>query len=241
MDVQNLGQVLRSSRRIACLLGLHVASDCGCFDYRDSENAYAIETHYGYSPEEIFSAAFYNTRPKLFFEYYHKEILDKLGEPCGALHTLKRMEDEGHIGSVITRSIYGLPRRAGIRNYVEMHGSVYENKCPHCGTYYDLDYVREADGIPFCKHCGSVVRPQIVLDGEMIPNEKITASAYEVSQADTLLVLGCTLRSTLARNAIRYFEGSRIILINEEENFSDTIADLVFHGKPRDILPKIYE
>ena len=78
MDVQNLGQVLRSSRRIACLLGLHVASDCGCFDYRDSENAYAIETHYGYSPEEIFSAAFYNNRPKLFFEYYHKEILDKL-------------------------------------------------------------------------------------------------------------------------------------------------------------------
>ena len=239
MDLMTLKNAIDTGGRIVCLLGMNVSSDAGCFDYRDSDNAYAIETNYGYSPEEIFSASFYNTRPRLFFEYYHKEILNKLGEPCEAMYTLKRLEDRQKVTAVITRSIYGLPRRAGIRNYVEMHGSVYENKCPHCGEMYNIEYMKEAKGVPFCRKCGAVVRPQIVLDGEMIPNGKITQSAYEVERADTLLVLGCSLRSTLAKNAVRYFDGSRIILINEEEDYSDNIADFVFTGRPRDILPKI--
>lgn len=240
MNIDSLKQAIMSSNRIVCLLGRRMAADCGCFDYRDSDNAYAIEMNYGYSPEEIFSAAFYNTRPKLFFEYYHREILDKLGEPCEAHYTLKRLEDEGKVKAVITRSIYGLPRRAGIRNAIEIHGSVYENKCPHCGALYDVSFMKQCEGVPFCTNCGAVVRPQIVLDGEMIPNEKITASAWESGQADTLLVLGCSLQSTLARNSIKYFEGNKIILINEEENYSDSIADLAFCGKPRDVLPGIY-
>lgn len=235
-----LENALESSRHIVCLLGRSVSADCGCFDYRDSAGAYAVESNYGYSPEEIFSASFYNTRPKLFFEYYHKEILLRLGHPGPEFETLKRMEDHNKVFAVITRSIYGLPRRAGLRNVVEMHGSVYENKCPHCGTWYDIDFMRNARGVPFCPKCGSVVRPQIVLDGEMIPNERITASANEVSQADTLLVVGSSLRTTLARNAVKYFNGSRIILINEEEDYSDNIADFVCRGKPRDVLPKMY-
>ncbi len=238
--LENMRNGIEASRHIVCLLGRNVSADCGCFNYWDSEGAYAVETNYGYSPEEIFSASFYNTRPKLFFDYYHNEILDKMGKPGEEFRVLKRMEDERKIFAVITRSIYGLPRRAGMRNVVEMHSSVYENKCSHCGTWYDLDFMKNASGVPFCPKCGAVVRPQIVLDGEMIPNEKITASANEVARADTLLILGCTLRSTLARGAIKYFSGSRIILINEEEDYSDSVADLVCHGKPRDVLPKVY-
>ncbi|MDO4619705.1 MAG: Sir2 family NAD-dependent protein deacetylase [Lachnospiraceae bacterium] len=240
MEIRTLKNAIRESRHIVCMLGLAVAADCGCYNYRDSDNAYAVEMKYGYSPEEIFSASLYSTRPKVFFDYYRNHILNQMGTPGPALETLRRMEDDGLVHSVITRSIYGLPRRAGIRNCVEIHGSVYENRCPHCGRQYSMEYVRDASGIPLCENCGTPVRPQIVLDGEMIPNSLITASAGEVEKADTLLVLGCSLKSTLAKNAIKYFEGSKIILINEEENYSDNIADLVFHGKPRDILPMIY-
>ncbi len=240
MDLGTLRREIRESSHIVCLLGLSVASDCGCFNYRDSDNAYAVETKYGYSPEEIFSAQFFNTRPKMFFEYYHENILGKLGTPGPALATLRRLEDERRVQSVITRSIYGLPGRAGIRRYIEMHGSVYQNHCPHCGAKFPLEFMMQAEGIPLCPHCGNVVRPDIVLDGEMIPNSLVTASASEVERADTLLILGCSMKATLVRNAISYFDGKRIILINEEENPSDRAADLVFYGKPRDILPGIY-
>ena len=241
MNLQNIENAIRESRHIVCLLGRNTAADCGCFNYQDSISAYAVETNYGYSPEEIFSASFYNTRPKLFFDYYHKEILGKMGEPGPEFEVLKRMEDDRKVFAVITRSIYGLLRRAGIRNYIEMHGSVFENKCPHCGTWYDIEFVKSARGVPFCTNCGSIVRPQIVLDGEMIRNERITAAANEISRADTLLILGCSLKSTLAHTSIKYFSGNKIILINEEENYSDAVADLVCHSKPRDVLPKVYK
>lgn len=239
-NLESIAHAIENSRHIVCLLGRDVSADCGCFNYRDSEGAYAVELGYGYAPEEIFSAAFYNTRPKLFFAFYHNEILDRLGEPGEEFRVLKKMEDDRKVFAVITRSIYGLSRRAGIRNVVEMHGSVYENRCPHCGRWFDLDFVKSTPGVPFCPDCGSVVRPQIVLDGEMISNERVTASANEVSRADTLLILGSSLRTILVRNVIKYFGGSRIILINEEEDYSDSVADLVCHGKPRDVLPKIY-
>lgn len=240
MELQHLKNVIQESNHIVCLLGMNVAADCGCFNYRDSDNAYAVEKKYGYSPEEIFSAQILSTRPETFYRYYHENILGCLGEPGPALHVLKRMEDDRKVYSVITRSIYGLPRRAGIQNYVEMHGSVYENHCPHCGRRYGIEFMQAANGIPRCESCGSPVRPDIVLDGEMIPNGLVTASASEVGRADTLLILGCSLKTTLVHNAINYFDGRRIILINEEENASDHVADFVVHGKPRDVLPRLY-
>ena len=240
MDTKSLEDAIRNSGHIVCLLGRHVAADCGCLDYRLVDTAYAIETKYGYSPEEIFSASFYNTRMKTFFDFYHNEILSKLGEPDACIHTLKKMEDDGKLFSVVTRSVYGIPGRAGMRHVLELHGSVYQNRCPHCHTEYDVEFMKNADGIPLCTKCGQPVRPQITLAGEMIRNQLVTDAANEISQADTLLVLGCTMDSMLAQGCIKYFDGNRIILINEEENYSDNIADMIYHVKPRDILPNVY-
>ena len=57
--------------------------------------------------------------------------------------------------------------------------------------------------------------------------------------AQIAIVVWFVLFAVLQYIAVRYFDGSRIILINEEEDYSDNIADLVFTGRPRDILPKI--
>lgn len=240
MELQSLVRAIEEANHIVCLLGYGVSADCGCFDYRDSNNAYDIETRYGYSPEEIFAATFLNTRPSTFFQYYRENILMKQGEPGNALHTLKKMEDDRKLFYVVTRSIYGLPERVGIRHHVDTHGTIFKNHCPHCGTEYTIDFMMNAKGIPHCPKCGSVVRPDVVLDGEMIPNTYVTESANAVERADVLLVLGASMKATLTRNCINYFEGNKIILINEEENYSDHSADLVFHGKPNEILPKIY-
>lgn len=240
MELKSLEQAIRESRHIVCLLGLKVSTDCGCFDYRDRDSSYEIEERYGYSPEEIFSASFFNTRTRQFYDYLREEVLSHPGEPGPALKTLKKMEDDRKVYAVVTRSIYGLPERAGIRNVVSMHGSVYEYHCPHCGRKYSLDDIKHTTGIPLCENCQNPIRPDIVLDGEMIPNTLITKAANEVERADTLLILGCSMRATLTQTCINYFEGTKIILINEEEDYSDSTADLVYHGKPRDVLPKIY-
>ncbi len=239
-DLQSLETAIRNSGHIVCLLGRLAAADCGCLDYRLGDSAYAIETKYGYSPEEIFSATFLNTRTKTFYDFYKSEILGKLGEPDDCMRTLKKMEDDRKLFCIITRSVYSLPVRAGCRNVVELFGSVYQNRCPHCGAEYDVDFIKNAKDIPLCTRCGQPIRPTITLSGEMVRNQLITAVANEIAQADTLLVLGCAMDSMLAQDCVKYFDGNRIILINEEEKYSDHLADMIYHGKPRDILPKVY-
>ena len=213
--------------------------ECGCTSYRRSKYAYEIEEKYGRSPEEIFSAGFYNTRVREFFEFYKNDLISSLGEINDGLKTLKKLEDMGVLKMIITRDIFSLAHRAGCKNVIELHGSVYHNECPHCRRKYPLEYIRDSKGVPRCENCGTTIRPQIVLAGEMVNNALSTKAADEVSKADTLLLLGCDMSSVLAESFLRYFTGKRVILIHNREHYADSKADLVIHGKSMDILAQL--
>lgn len=242
MDRQKLDlakKIIESSNYLVCLKGVQVSQECGCINYREEEDAYSIEEEYGYSPEEMINTSFYNTRPRQFYDFYRKSIIGNLGELKDGFGVLKKLEDRGILKYIITRDIFSLAKRAGCRNVIELHGSVYRNFCPHCKKEYDLDYVKNASGVPLCKNCGTAIRPGISLIGEMVDNQTMTRASEEVSKADTLLIVGCNLHSALAKMFVPYFTGDKIILIQEKEHFADNKADLVIHGKVMDILAQL--
>lgn len=234
-----LKKMLLESDYLVILKGIGVSKECGCTSYRRSKYAYEIEEKYGRSPEEIFSAGFYNTRVREFFEFYKNDLISSLGEINDGLKTLKKLEDMGVLKMIITRDIFSLASRAGCKNVIELHGSVYHNECPHCRRKYSLEYIRDSKGVPRCESCGTTIRPQIVLAGEMVNNALSTRAADEVSKADTLLLLGCDMSSVLAESFLRYFTGKRVILIHNREHYADSKADLVIHGKSMDILAQL--
>ena len=234
-----LKKMLLESDYLVILKGIGVSMECGCTSYRRSKYAYEIEEKYGRSPEEIFSAGFYNTRVREFFEFYKNDLISSLGEINDGLKTLKKLEDMGVLKMIITRDIFSLAHRAGCKNVIELHGSVYHNECPHCRRKYPLEYIRDSNGVPRCENCGTTIRPQIVLAGEMVNNALSTKAADEVSKADTLLLLGCDMSSVLAESFLRYFTGKRVILIHNREHYADSKADLVIHGKSMDILAQL--
>ena len=234
-----LKKMLLESDYLVILKGIGVSMECGCTSYRRSKYAYEIEEKYGRSPEEGFSAGFYNTRVREFFEFYKNDLISSLGEINDGLKTLKKLEDMGVLKMIITRDIFSLAHRAGCKNVIELHGSVYHNECPHCRRKYPLEYIRDSKGVPRCENCGTTIRPQIVLAGEMVNNALSTKAADEVSKADTLLLLGCDMSSVLAESFLRYFTGKRVILIHNREHYADSKADLVIHGKSMDILAQL--
>ena len=234
-----LKKMLLESDYLVILKGIGVSMECGCTSYRRSKYAYEIEEKYGRSPEEIFSAGFYNTRVREFFEFYKNDLISSLGEINDGLKTLKKLEDMGVLKMIITRDIFSLAHRAGCKNVIELHGSVYHNECPHCRRKYPLEYIRDSKGVPRCENCGTTIRPQIVLAGEMVNNALSMKAADEVSKADTLLLLGCDMSSVLAESFLRYFTGKRVILIHNREHYADSKADLVIHGKSMDILAQL--
>ena len=71
--LQRASQIIKESKYLVCLLGMRVSYQSGCTNIGEPEDAYDIESRYGYSPEELFSAAFYNTRPSQFYEFYKND------------------------------------------------------------------------------------------------------------------------------------------------------------------------
>ena len=224
--LEYLRQAIENSNYMVCLMGVGVSEDCGCINFRKQQDALNTEIAYGYSPEEMFNPTFFSTRTEQFYDVYIQwDIVCR-----------RHLEEQGKLKAVITRDLFSIPRRAGCKNVYEIHGSVYENFCPHCGRKYPIEYIQKSKGIPKCESCGAIVRPGVYMMGEMVDNCVISRAAEEVQKADTLLVLGCNLKTPLPETFLKYFKGQHLILINQEEHFADEMADLVIHGKPVDIL-----
>lgn len=231
-----LKQAIMNSNYMVGLTGVGVSESCGCMNFRSEKDAVNAEITYGYSPEEMFNPTFFNTRTEQFYQFYKNHMLRSLGEIGEGLFKLRKMEESGKLKCVITRDIFSIPGRVGCKNVYEIHGSVYDNFCPHCGRKYSIEYIRNSKGVPKCESCGTVVRPGVYMVGEMVDNRVISRAAEEVQKADTLLIMGCNLKAPLSETFLKYFEGNYLILINEEPHFSDEMADLTIHGKAVDIL-----
>lgn len=234
--------MLEQSNHTVVLSGVGMLGESGYPVLRDDDNVYDVEQKYGYSVEELFSSAFLSTRKEQFFEAYRNEILSHIGTPPGkGFKNMAILEEKGLFNTIITRRVYDLPRRAGCKNVINLHGSVYDNYCTHCGRQYPVEYIRNSKKVPLCETCGQAVRPGICLFGEMVDNQIITRAANEVQKADVLVVLGTNLRTYLCDQLIHYYSGDKLILINEEKHYSDQLADLLWHSRVDSALDKIIE
>lgn len=236
----NLLQILQESKYTTVLSGFGMLLESGYPSLRDGEKSYDIEQKYGYSMEEMFSSAFYSTRKVQFFDFYRNELLSQLDKPPGKGFVLMaELEKRGLFQSIITRRIFGLPKRAGCKNVIELHGSVYDNFCPHCGRKYPMEYIRDSVRVPLCENCKTPVRPKVCLFGEMVDNGVITRAAEEIQKAEVLMVLGTTLSSHLCTQLIDYYDGGKLILVNEEPHHADRFADIVIHERADEMLERI--
>lgn len=220
-------RILEESKYTTVLSGYGMLIESGYPAIRDGDESYEIEEKYGYSVEEMFSSAFFTSRTEQFFRFYRNEILNALDMPPGkCFYEMAELEKAGLIQTVITRRVFGLPEMAGCKNVINLHGSIHNNYCQHCGKFYPPEYIKNAKRVPICEECNGVVRPQICLLGEMVDNQVMTKAAEEVQKADVLLVLGTNLKTPICSQLIQYYEGSKLILINQTPHYSDQYADL---------------
>ncbi len=237
---KTLLQILRESTYTTVLSGYAMLEESGYPAIRDGEASYDIEQKYGYSADEMFSSSFFNARTEQFFSFYRNEILSALDKPPGkGFYEMAELERRGLFQSIITRRVFGLPQKAGCKNVINLHGSIYDNYCPHCKKTYPVEYIRDSKRVPLCVNCSSVVRPGVCLFGEMVDNQIITRAAGEVQKADVLLILGTNLKTQLCAQLVQYYEGEKLILVKDAPHFSDKYADLIVNARVDDTLEEI--
>jgi len=96
---------------------------------------------------------------------------------------------------VITQNNDGLHRAAGNERIVECHGSIETSSCTSCGASYRLEDVEDlfVDGVAECRMCCGLVKPDVVLFGEMLPAAAMEEAQALAEGADLMLCVGSSL------------------------------------------------
>ncbi len=219
-------QWIKQSNRIVFFGGAGVSTESGIPDFRSVDGLYRQK--FEHPPEAIISHSFYERRPEYFFRFYREKMLPLGFEPNITHRKLAQWEADGKLAAVVTQNIDGLHQKAGSKNVYELHGSVLRNTCTRCGKSHTAEFIRDYPGVPKCA-CGGIVKPDVVLYEEQLDENVLEQSIQAIQSADLLIVAGTSLTVYPAAGLVRYYSGSRLVLINRDETPYDSHANLVFH------------
>ena len=222
--IETLKTWIEASDNIVFFGGAGVSTESGIPDFRSVDGLY--HQQFDYPPETILSHTFFYQHPEYFYRFYRQKMLPLEAQPNAAHKKLAELEAAGKLRAVITQNIDGLHQKAGSRNVLELHGSIWRNYCTRCGKFYPPEFIRDCAGVPRCA-CGGVVKPDVVLYEEGLSEDVLHRAVHAISRADVLIVGGTSLTVYPAAGLIRYYRGSKLVLINRDETPYDTAADLV--------------
>lgn len=238
-EAETLKQWLLESDNIVFFGGAGCSTESGVPDFRSVDGLY--HQRYDYPPETILSHSFFVDRTEEFYRFYQDKMLFLDAQPNPAHLALAKLEAMGKIKTVVTQNIDGLHQAAGSKAVFELHGSVHRNYCTKCGKFFDAHYMKSASGVPRCDACGGLIKPDVVLYEEGLDDAVLAGAIRAIQGADTLIVGGTSLVVYPAAGLIRYYRGSRLILINKDETPYDANADLVIHAPIGQVLSRAME
>ncbi len=235
-NIEKLQKMIEECNNIVFFSGAGVSVDSGIKDYRSKDGLYSIKSKY--PVEYMLSIDIFYENPQEFYEFYKANFNCLDAKPNIVHKYLKKLEDRKKLKAIVTQNIDGLHTKAKCSNVYEIHGTIYKNYCLKCHKSYDANYVFNCDGIPLCD-CGSIIKPYVVLYGEMLPSEAYNKSLYAISNADMLIVAGTSLCVEPASSLINLFNGKYLVIINKTATPYDKKADLVINESLRTVFEKL--
>ena len=235
-QIDQLQKYIDESSNIVFFGGAGVSTESGIPDFRSVDGLY--NQKYAYPPEVIISHDFLEERPSEFYRFHKDKLIYPDAKPNPAHYKLAELEKAGKLRSVVTQNIDGLHQMAGSRRVHELHGSVLRNYCSKCYKRYTLSEIPEYTDYPRCS-CGGMIRPDVVLYGEMLDDDVMNAAISDIRRADMLIVAGTSLIVYPAAGLIRYFRGDKLVIINKTETYADDDCSLVIRDPVGEVFSKI--
>ena len=137
---------------------------------------------------------------------------------------------------MITQNVDGLHLAAGSREVIEVHGSIGRAVCLACGRREDD--VRALLPLPRCVGCGAILKPGVVMFGELLPVEAIERATALAQEAGLLVVVGTSLEvwpvAGLPGETLAH--GGKLAIVNREATPYGERAELVIHGSAGEVL-----
>jgi NAD-dependent deacetylase len=197
-----------------------------------------------FRPEELANFDAFMNNPKLVWEWYsyRKKLIETVAPNAGHM-ALARIEECVKDFTLVTQNVDNLHKRAGSRHILELHGNIMRSLCIDCGKRDDHPVFSEAGGIPKCRSCGGLIRPDVVWFGEMLPEGIFEEAEAAARRCALFLSVGTSAvvypAASLPMTAKR--AGAYAVEINTEPTELTDRFDESLPSKAGEILPLILE
>jgi NAD-dependent deacetylase len=232
-EATRLAEMLREAHSALVLTGAGVSVPSGIPDFRSPGKGIWEKVN----PMEVAHIDAFRRQPDRFWQFYGERFASLVDvEPNPAHAAIAELERRGLVRGVVTQNVDRLHRKAGSRNVIEVHGSIEWSVCPECGGRVALDRVLELlaahPGAPECTACIAPLKPDVVLFGEMLPEDAISDAYALAAEADVIVCVGSSLEvfPVASLPGVTRDGGGRIALVTQGPTPYDRDAAVKLSG-----------
>lgn len=216
-DMAKFREIFSKAKHIVVLTGAGVSAESGVPTFRGAGGYWRQ-----FQAQDLATPEAFQKNPSLVWEFYHyrREVMgSKFPNPAhiAIAECEARLETQGRKVVVITQNIDELHKKAGSKNIIELHGTLFKTRCTKCQDVRDnrdspicpalngkglpdptaTDAQIPEDQLPRCKNkvkndkeCGGLLRPHVVWFNESLDSEVLEKATQALAQCDLCLVVG---------------------------------------------------
>lgn len=245
MDVNDavlqVAERLRTAKRVSILTGAGVSAASGIPTFRGSDGLWRQ-----YQATDLATPEAFARDPGLVWEWYRwrRELIAR-AEPNAAHHVIASWSQRD-AWQVITQNVDDLHVRAGTRDLIRLHGSIWElscwSRCRRAARPWRDEGVPLPDGLPSCPLCGGLARPAVVWFGESLDRLDV-ARATAATECDVFIAAGTSAVVYPAASLLGQARqgGAFTVEINPEPTPASSLVDCVVQDGAERACPAIDE
>jgi NAD-dependent deacetylase len=187
--------ILSSADRIAVLTGAGMSAESGVPTFRGTRNGLWAQ----FDPEQLATAEAFGRDNALVWGWYRwRTALVEQARPHAGHLAITALQSGKAEVVVLTQNVDDLHERAGSREVVHLHGSLFSPRCLACSRPHPHEPAPPAMALhpelrvapPSCRHCGGPIRPGVVWFGEGLPSAPWSRAGQALDDCDALIVVG---------------------------------------------------
>ena len=253
MDKQNLetltdqvADLIISAQKMVAFTGAGVSTESGIPDFRSPGGIWDR-----FDPDDFTYQKFVrdaNARRKQWQLLWKERLVSEV-KPNPAHYAIAELDRLGKLDCVITQNVDNLHQKAGVPDdkVFELHGNMQRVICLSCGRCYPIEQIRtrldEGEEVPDCEVCHGILKPDIVLFGEPMPEKVLHEATLRSQNCDLFIVIGSSLVVYPAALMPSYAvdAGARLVIVNLSPTPMDGQAAVLLRAKAGEAMSKIVQ
>jgi NAD-dependent deacetylase len=232
-----LRQLVRNAAHPVVLTGAGVSAESGVPTFRDAMTGLWTR----YRPEELATPGAFEADPALVWRWYEwrrKRVAS--ARPNAGHRALADWQLRHPTLCLITQNVDGLHSKAGSDPVLELHGSLWRDRCSGCGRRTPARHPGPAVP-PSCPSCDSRLRPDVIWFGEPLDAAVMAVALTASRRCDLFISVGTSslVHPAAELPVVALRAGATLVEINPRPTPLSALATYRIPAPAGDALPRI--